>query len=98
MKYQIINENTGLVEAEFYCSEEAYEVFNDSYIHQNHYIHEFMNCRGCEKEGQEKHDAHGITTGYWCEDCYESDKYPYRKDSYPTIETHGYGERLSEDY
>ena len=33
-----------------------------------------------------------------CHECYESDKYPYRKDAYPTIETHGYGERLTEDY
>jgi hypothetical protein len=55
-------------------------------------------CRGCESEGEEQHDAHGISTGYWCHECYESSKYPYRKDRYETIETHGYGERLSDDY
>jgi len=56
-------------------------------------------CRGCESVyANEMHDAHGITTGYWCNDCYESNKYPYRKDRYPTIETHGYGERLEDDY
>jgi hypothetical protein len=60
-------------------------------------------CKGCQeyedgqKGVQERHDAHGITTGHYCEDCYE-DNYPYRKDKYPTLETHGYGERLSEDY
>tara|TARA_R110002020_G_scaffold22078_1_gene74704 strand:+ start:778 stop:1092 length:315 start_codon:yes stop_codon:yes gene_type:complete len=57
-------------------------------------------CRGggCEAEyAEERHDAHGITTGHYCDECYENN-YPYRKDKYPTIETHGYGERLSEDY
>ena len=100
MKFLIINENTGLTEAEFYDSEEAYRVFHESYGHDHHYVHQFMNCRGedCENEAQEQHDGHGISTGYWCDDCYESDKYPYRKDRYPTIETHGYGERLNDDY
>lgn len=56
-------------------------------------------CRGCQTPyANEQCDAHGITTGYWCDACYESDKYPYRKDKYPTIETHGYGERLNDDY
>jgi hypothetical protein len=43
------------------------------------------------------YDAHGITTGYWCDDCYENN-YPYRKDFYPTMETHGFGDRLEDDY
>lgn len=52
-------------------------------------------CRGCETPyADEKWDAHGITTGIWCEQCYNSDKYPYRKDKYPTIENDGYGEQL----
>lgn len=56
-------------------------------------------CRGCgTPEANEQCDAHGIPTGYWCEPCYESDKYPYRRDRYPTMETHGYGERLDDDY
>jgi len=99
MKYQIINDNTGLVEAEFLDSSEAYEVLNESYKN-GHYVKEFITCRGdsCENEGNEQYDAHFISTGYWCEDCYNSSKYPYRKDRYPTIETHGYGEQLNDDY
>jgi hypothetical protein len=62
------------------------------------WIDRVIECRECSNEGEEQYDAHGISTGYWCHECYESDKYPYRKDAYPTIETHGYGERLSEDY
>jgi hypothetical protein len=98
MKYQIINENTGLTEQEFYDIDEAYEVFNESYQY-GHYVRRVIPCRGCEDgEGEEQHDAHFISTGYWCNDCYESDRYPYRRDKYPTVETHGYGERLSDDY
>jgi len=56
-------------------------------------------CRGCGSvHANECCDAHGISTGYWCDDCYNSSKYPYRKDAYPTMETHGYGERLEDDY
>jgi len=62
------------------------------------WIKQVISCRGCDNEGEEQYDAHGISTGYWCYDCYESSKYPYRKDRYETIETHGYGERLSDDY
>jgi hypothetical protein len=98
MKYQIINENTGLVEYEDYDSEETYRVFNESYSY-GHYLRKIIPCRGCGgDDSQEQYDAHGISTGYWCHDCYESDRYPYRKDRYPTIETHGYGERLEDDY
>jgi hypothetical protein len=54
-------------------------------------------CRGCEvKDAEERFDANGITTGYWCNDCYDSNKYPYRKDQYFDP---GYaGESLEEDY
>ena len=49
-------------------------------------------CRGCKAE-EEMHrpidqhwwarrDAYGIYTGIYCDDCYNSDKYPYRKDNY----------------
>jgi hypothetical protein len=63
------------------------------------YLQQIISCRGCGgDESQEQSDAHGISTGHWCHKCYESDKYPYRKDRYPTIETHGYGERLEDDY
>ena len=98
MKYQIINENTGLVEYEDFDREETCRVFNESYSY-GHYMQEIIPCRGCEDgEGQEQYDAHGISTGYWCYECYDSNRYPYRKDKYPTIETHGYGERLEDDY
>ena len=62
------------------------------------WIQKVINWRGCSNEGHEMYDGHGISTGHWCHECYESSRYPYRKDRYPTIETHGYGERLSEDY
>ena len=42
-------------------------------------------------------DAHGIYTGIYCNDCYENN-YPYRKDRYPTQETHGEGDYLEDDY
>jgi len=62
------------------------------------YIH--TKCRGCQTvHAYERHDAYGITTGHWCDECYESDKYPYRKDRYPTMEHDGYGDYLEpEDY
>lgn len=56
-------------------------------------------CRGCGTvHADHRYDAHGVETGIWCEECYDSDKYPYRKDRYPTQETHGYGEYLENDY
>lgn len=56
-------------------------------------------CRGCQTPyASEQHDAHGITTGHWCDDCYNSSKYPYRKDKYPTMETHGYGDWIDYPY
>lgn len=62
------------------------------------YIH--TKCKGCGTvHAEERHDYYGITTGHWCDDCYESDKYPYRKDRYPTMEHDGYGDYLEpEDY
>ena len=57
-------------------------------------------CKGRECNSTDvspRYDAHGIPTGNYCEPCYKNN-YPYRKDRYPTIETHGYGERLDDDY
>lgn len=49
-------------------------------------IHE---CRACGKDNTlERHDHYGITTGHWCEDCYEND-YPYRKDEYDPYNLEG---------
>jgi hypothetical protein len=97
MMYQIRKDETDEVVVEFYSQEEAWEMLKELGM-SDHYIHEAISCRGCDKEGQEQEDAHGISTGYWCHECYESDRYPYRRDRYPTIETHGYGERLNNDY
>jgi hypothetical protein len=44
-------------------------------------------CRGCQTDSRvayvtERFDHYGITTGHWCESCYNSSRYPYRKDAY----------------
>lgn len=61
-------------------------------------------CRGCHKTDEqlpndyvsEQHDAYGISTGYWCDGCYNSDSYPYRKDKY--YDYFFAGERMEDDY
>lgn len=98
MLYQVFDQQTDklLFETPFYGA--AMDFIERDY-EGNAYYNQVPTCRGCEEAGApERYDAHGITTGHWCDTCYDSSKYPYRKDSYPTIETHGYGERLSEDY
>ncbi len=43
----------------------------------------YVKCRGCETVHTDmKYDSYGIETGNWCDECYNSDKYPYRKDNY----------------
>lgn len=50
-------------------------------------IHE---CRGCESEScYERHDYHNNSTGHWCDECYDSRKYPYRKDDYDPYNEEG---------
>ena len=49
-------------------------------------------CRGCKSETEmyrpidqhywARRDAYGIFTGIYCDDCHNSDKYPYRRDRY----------------
>ena len=52
-------------------------------------------CSGCKKKNKydldsfpikyhmwARNDAYGIYTGIYCDDCYDSDSYPYRKDNY----------------
>jgi hypothetical protein len=60
-------------------------------------IVESIPCRGCEThEGSDmQYDGYGIPTGYWCNTCYDSDKYPYRKDRY---DYQANGERLEDEY
>lgn len=81
-------------------ADNALNDYQNNFPEENYFIEEGTDhikdkCRGCDTvDADEKYDAHGITTGIWCKSCYNSSKYPYRKDKYPTIETHGYGERL----
>ena len=42
-----------------------------------------------------RHDAYGIPTRYYCDDCYENN-YPYRKDNY--YDYLNAGEYMNEDY
>ena len=59
-----------------------------------HHIRE--KCRGCGTvHANECHDAYGITTGFWCDECYDSSNYPYKKYRY---DYEAYGERLDDDY
>jgi len=56
----------------------------------------YTKCRHCESvHASEQTDHYGISTGYWCDDCYEH-HYPYRKDAYYDPEYAG--ERMEEDY
>lgn len=57
----------------------------------------YTKCRGCNTVwATERYDRYNISTGNWCQECYDSAKYPYRKDFYFDP---GYaGERLEEDY
>ena len=66
---------------------------------EDYYTVESYSCKGkgCEShDTEERYDAYNISTGYYCDSCYESN-YPYRKDRYETVEYHGFGERL-DDY
>jgi Pyruvate/2-oxoacid:ferredoxin oxidoreductase delta subunit len=52
-------------------------------------------CKGCGTvHANECHDAYGITTGHWCDECYDSPRYPYKKNRY---DYRGAGERLDYD-
>lgn len=55
-------------------------------------------CRGCKtkQDVSEQKDAYGYSTGYWCDSCYEGDRYPYRRDRY--FDASYAGERLENDY
>jgi hypothetical protein len=100
MKYQVKCMHTDKVLFEAFSQFECGEWMEYEQLGMGDaWIDQVISCRGCgDYNGEEQHDAHGISTGYWCHECYESSKYPYRKDRYETIETHGYGERLSDDY
>lgn len=93
MKYRIINDKTNEVEWEFFSWEEASEWVDT----EKESIIQVFECRECLNDADERHDAYGISTGYWCDACYHSNRYPYRKDAYETIERNGRGERLDDE-
>jgi len=72
-------------------------IFDDE--EEDFYIH----CRGrnCDKTTRtddtisERSDAYGISTGHYCDDCYDNN-YPYRKDRY--YDESYAGERMDDDY
>jgi len=65
-------------------------------------------CQGCQKQAEHgfnhgeliyhhwaRNDAYGLYTGLYCDACYTSDKYPYRKDEY--FDPAYAGERMEPD-
>tara|TARA_R100001440_G_scaffold21214_2_gene35058 strand:- start:74 stop:373 length:300 start_codon:yes stop_codon:yes gene_type:complete len=99
MMYQIINKNTHEIEYETYSSWEVDEMMEYTFDHSDHYIQQITPCNGCGVDSDMRYDAHGVPTGHYCIKCYnDPKKYPYRKDRYATLETHGYGDRMDDDY
>ena len=98
MKYEIYSYKTDeLVNTVYDLMEAQMEV--DMLGADEYYYVTLHACKtiDCKHDANERFDAYGITTGWWCDSCFNSNKYPYRKDKYPTIETHGFGERLNND-
>jgi hypothetical protein len=59
-------------------------------------LHEWFNPWNARKHHQwVRHDAYGIYTGIYCDECYENN-YPYRKDDY--YDPPYAGERMDDDY
>jgi hypothetical protein len=66
--------------------------------------HDEIQCRGCYESREDnpnkvveiRYDAYGISTGHWCEECYDSNKYPYRRDKY--YDYLNAGEYMDDDY
>ena len=72
------------------------EMFGDEFFVEEGTDYITDKCRGCESVySTQRSCAYGTFTGHWCEDCYNSSKYPYRKDRY---DYEGNGERLDDDY
>ena len=99
MMYNIINRKSGEVWESFYSLTEARECFEYGQVSDDEFdIITTTPCRSCGEDSDERFDYHGISTGHWCQSCYDSSKYPYKKDRYATIEYDGYGERLEDNY
>jgi len=101
MLYQVYNVQKQCAEAEFFEREDAIQFIEDNGSFDTHKIYKVIPCRGCETTNidviEERHDYYGISTGNWCDDCYENN-YPYKKERYATEEYDGYGERLTNEY
>jgi hypothetical protein len=95
MYYLVTNRKTE-EEVQFYSLEEVREFLDMQQDSDDYNVEKVIPCRGCNSpDTNEQHDAYGISTGYWCDECYEHN-YPYRKDRY-----HDYldaGEYLDDDY
>ena len=60
-------------------------------------------CRHCGKTMEEtpnlfleeRYDYYGLSTGHWCDGCYENN-YPYRRDAY--YDYSNAGEHMDDDY
>jgi len=83
----------------YYAEVRGWKFYEDYQVGQAHV------CRGCHKSVidnpniivEECTDWYGINTGAWCNECYNSNVYPFSKGRYPTIEHDGYGDRLGLD-
>ncbi len=95
MKYILKNRETEAIVYETYSEIDVKEAMEYQFDSDSHYIIEIYPCRGCGTDSDEKYDAYGISTGRWCDTCYASPKYPYRKDRY---DYEAYGERLDDNY
>lgn len=92
MRWEIYNDQDELVNTA-YDSDDAEEMCEQQ--GDGSYMREVIPCKGCDEEGELMHDAYGIPTGHWCATCYDSPKYPYRKEAY---DYEACGERLEDDY
>lgn len=84
IKFQAIDNKTDKVITEAHSQFELSE--NMEFIFQDHTDWRMITvygCRGCESDdAYERSDYYGISTGHWCDHCYNSIKYPYKKDAY----------------
>jgi hypothetical protein len=97
--YRIVNTKTGETWADFYVLSDAEDAYDyEELAPEDYSIIYVVPCRGCGEDADERYDWYGISTGYWCEECYHGSEYPYRRDRYATIEYDGYGERLDDEF
>jgi hypothetical protein len=90
--YQVLTAQEGCPECVRWTEEEKeanqiVKEYNELWPHNEYYVEEGTvyiaeKCRNCgSPDCDEQSDHYGISTGYWCSECYEH-HYPYRKDAY----------------